>query len=70
MNNYKNTNNAYGMSGPFEAESKDDLADGMMSTFRVWATERVSSGEIDQEYLEQDIADMRAEFISGLELVP
>ena len=69
MNNYKNTNDAYGMSGPFKAESKEALADQMFETFKIWASEKVNSEEDLQEDVDEDIAAMRAEFIDGLEQV-
>lgn len=64
MNQYINTNPAFGMSGPFTAESKEDLADGMMAVFAIWAKERD-----DSEDMGIIIRSIREEFIDGLEEV-
>ena len=69
MTNYRNTNDAYGMSGPFNAESKEALADQMAETFKAWANEKVNSEEILPEDVDEEIAAKRAEFIDGLEQV-
>jgi len=55
---FENLNEKYGWNGPFEADSKEDLADMMMSTLRDWADEPNST---------QTVAEMRQEFINGLE---
>jgi hypothetical protein len=58
MKKFINTNDAYGMSGPFEAESREDIANGMAELFAQWSMENGRSVE-----------DMRSEFIDGLEEV-
>lgn len=47
MAKYRNTNDAYGESGPFEAESREELADEMMPMIRTWAAEAVAKREAD-----------------------
>lgn len=69
MASYKNTNDAYGMSGPFEAESEEVLADQMTETFKIWANEKLNSQEILPEDIEDEIQSMREEFIAGLEQI-
>jgi hypothetical protein len=71
---FLNTNERYGDDGPFEAESKEELADGMQDQFEVWAIEersKLENGEAmtDEEadaFDAQAIAEMREEFINGL----
>lgn len=41
MSLYYNNNEMYGDCGPFEAESKEDLADEMTETFESWADEEI-----------------------------
>lgn len=55
---FENMNVRYGHNGPFEAESKEALADDMMPTLIDWA---------DDPNATQTAEDMRAEFIEGLE---
>lgn len=52
---YANTDERFGYAGPFEAESKEILADEMMPTLQVWADEA-----------NRDVADLREEFINAL----
>lgn len=59
---YYNNNERYGDAGPFEAKSKEELADEMMPTFELWAKEAAAN---DAESVEE----MREEFISSLEEV-
>lgn len=66
---FKNTNDAYGMSGPFEADSREALADEMMPTFERWAKEAYIRDETDSFRVEDEIEKYRAEFIAGLEEV-
>lgn len=69
MAKYKNTNDAYGLSGPFEAESREALADEMAETFREWAKsirDREAGFVFD---MDAELAAMRKEFIAGLEEV-
>ena len=61
---FYNSNDSFGDGGPFEAESKEDLAERMESTFREWA---------DAEYYEENgytleewIEEKKAEYIKGL----
>lgn len=69
-----NTNPRYGDEGPFEAESAEQLADGMMNMFAVWAKESygqliIRGMSIDPSaYIEEQIKQMRADYISGLEV--
>jgi hypothetical protein len=54
---YYNHNSAFGDSGPFEADSKETLANEMEDLFYIWAKEKnKTQGEI------------RNAFIAGLEL--
>jgi hypothetical protein len=71
-----NTNPVYGMEGPFKAESFDALADKMTSRFIEWAEDNWNKElELDEpdiskeDYIKNDIALMRADFIKGLEEV-
>jgi hypothetical protein len=71
---YYNTNDTYGGSGPFEAESKEALADQMHATFQAWALEAVlKRDDIEPTardwWVSESIDQMRAEFIAGLEEV-
>ena len=54
----RNTNDAYGDSGPFEADSFEALADEMTVSFQLW---------IDCGDTEQTLEEQRKEFIEGLE---
>ena len=70
MNLYKNTNEKFGESGPFEAESRETLADDMVLLFRSWTSECETDAD---DFTDADLAlimdGMRTEFIAGLELV-
>ena len=63
MKKYYNNNERYGDAGPFEAESREALADEMMPTFELWAREAAARGEA------ASVAKMREEFITGLDEV-
>jgi hypothetical protein len=65
MKRFYNNNDAYGEPGPFEAESREALADEMMPTFRKWALEAQTRGS--ESKLSSLIAEMRSEFITSLE---
>ena len=75
-----NTNEKYGFAGPFEAESFDTLADGMMPTLREWAQDEIDRyrdqvyhGEADpgnEPDINSTIDILREEFIAGLEEAP
>ena len=69
MKSYYNNNDRFGDSGPFEAESAESLADGMMDTFKIWANEHFLKGKIEFGDIDAEIASMRDEFIKGLEEV-
>ncbi len=69
MKKFYNNNERYGDAGPHEAESAESLADGMHDTFKTWANEHYLADKIAFNEIEQDIADMRAEFIAGLDEV-
>ena len=61
MKKYYNTKEQFGWPGPFEANSKESLADEMLKTFNEWAE--------DSEDPESEIEQMRKSFIDGLEEV-
>lgn len=67
MKKFINTNSEYGMSGPFEAESADELADEMMPTFREWANQSIANGRLVLDLIDDEIQCMRDEFLAGLE---
>lgn len=67
MRKFTNTNSAYGMSGPFESESAEKLADDMTPTFRDWANQSIANGSIEPDLIDDEIQRMRDEFIVGLE---
>lgn len=76
MKAYRNTNEAYGMPGPFEAESREALANEMMPTFREWAKQAfwrhddsADATEDELEFIAEYIGECRREFISSLEEV-
>ncbi|MCP4679696.1 MAG: hypothetical protein GY854_30240 [Deltaproteobacteria bacterium] len=52
---YHNTNDKFGMGGPFDAESREALADEMAEQFQIWSAETGQPAD-----------DIRAEFIEGL----
>ena len=76
---YYNNNEKYGCGGPFEADSPEELSNGMTPTLETWADEEIDKfndmvyhGEADAEdepNRNDLIARMRSEFIDGLELV-
>jgi hypothetical protein len=65
MKKFRNNNGKYGDAGPFDAESKEELADEMMPTFELWAKEAAVRGETNDA--ESLVEEMRDEFISSLE---
>ena len=76
MTKFYNTNERYGDSGPFEAESKDALADEMSDKFVEWATDEYTmlawTGNIGDDvemddFIRERTSEMRTEFITGLE---
>ena len=73
---YYDTNGSFGEAGPFEANSKEELANEYADQFAVWASEKVQKmlqegHEFDSEETpEEDFtAEFKAEFIKGLEEV-
>jgi len=71
MPSFYNTNSRYGASGPFEAASKEALAETMHPTLRLWAEDRweedtEADPEAKGEYIAQAMEQMRREFIAGL----
>ena len=78
MKRYYNSDEQYGDAGPFEANSREGLADGMQPTFEAWAEEAYlhdcdrarELGEPEPNrngYIEQAISEMRIGFINALE---
>jgi hypothetical protein len=71
MTKYYNTNERYGEAGPFEAQSRERLADEMTDTFRKWAREFAIGSRIEDPTADVDemaeMLRMRSEFIEGLE---
>ncbi len=59
--------------GPFEADSKEELADQMTINFRIWAIEQwIADDTTDTpkfEYIARAMDSFRNEFIAGLEEV-
>ena len=45
MKKFRNNNEKYGDVGPFEATSKEALADEMADTFKDWAKEAQNDGD-------------------------
>ena len=78
MTTYYNTNDEFGMPGPWEAESREVLADEMTPTFQEWAdqawvslldqdAEGFEEADPDyQEFLAERMAELRSRFIAGL----
>jgi len=71
MPSFYNTNSRYGASGPFEAASREALAETMHPTFRLWAEDRWEEdpeADLDSkaDYLARAMEQMRAAFIAGL----
>ena len=72
MKKFYNNNERYGDCGPFQAETREALADEMADTFEQWANEEYDRNEEQgngEEFKKQAIAKMRSEFISGLDEV-
>ena len=77
MKTFINTDERYGLAGPFTAESKQKLIDGMMPTFREWAMDAfqktedgfngVESALTKEGFLAEAIAEMQDEFEAALE---
>jgi len=71
MPRFYNTNSRYGASGPFEATSKEFLAETMHPTFRLWAEDRWEEDadaelEPKAEFIARAMEQMRREFLAGL----
>ena len=64
MKSFYNTNDRYGYGGPFEAESREALADEMAPSFSDWADQKDPKTDAEKSEM---IAAMRAEYIAGLE---
>lgn len=62
---FYNTNESFGMGGPFEAESAEHLADDMVETFTAWAVDYAATCDDDVD-LEFVIKKYRDEYIDGL----
>lgn len=71
MKLYRNTNDAYGEPGPFEAKSKRDLALELVDTFEKWAIEELirHDQDLDEDTIAHMVDNMCKEFISELEEV-
>ena len=72
MKSFYNTKPEFGMGGPFDAPSRESLADEMLPTFTLWAEEKWNKDEDPsvpnkESYIYEAIHDMRREFIAGLE---
>lgn len=63
MKTFYNTNDRYGVEGPFEAESREALADEMAPSFSDWADQNDPKTDAEKAEI---VAAMRAEFIAGL----
>lgn len=72
---YRNTDEQFGFSGPFEAESREVLADKMMPTFREWSNDAYGSWLQDDRAEDEEfdregwILQTREEFIAALDEV-
>ncbi len=75
---YYNGNDEYGMSGPFEAESKEAIADEYEEkSFADWLGQAWNQMDVEEQneygtfedYSAIKIPQMRVEFIAGLEEV-
>ena len=69
---FRNNNESFGWVGPFEAESREALADEMMPSFEEWANDAYGHWLQDSEAGEEVdragwIAQTRDEFIASLE---
>lgn len=74
MSTYRNTDERFGFSDPFEAESREAMADEMQPSFETWADEaeaRYYESGTHQTAFDRDawIANCREEFIDALEEV-
>ena len=72
---FRNTDDSFGDAGPWEADSKEELADGMQNTFGTWASEaedkayemaRDLGGSLEGFDRQQWIALTREKFIDAL----
>lgn len=71
---YRNTDESFGWVGPFEAESREALADEMMPSFEEWVNDAYGHWLQDAEEGEEFdrsgwIAQTREEFIAALDEV-
>jgi hypothetical protein len=62
---FKNIDPRFGDSGPFEADSKEELASGMLGCFRDWAWDLMSDDD-DWSTIEEKVKLLRTEFIRCL----
>jgi hypothetical protein len=70
MKMYLNTKVEFGEAGPFEAESKETLADEGNGVFLNWADESWrAQGNNDTRTVADHLAEIRQDFIDGLEEV-
>lgn len=73
MAKFYNNDERYGWCGPFEAESRDELVDGMMPTFREWAEDAWNGDDettdSHDDYVAAEIETMRDEFYAALDEV-
>lgn len=80
LRTFRNTSDSFGEPGPFEAASKEALADEMAETIREWATAKVQRIEMDSPedlwdtesmngstWVEHFESEIRGEFIAALE---
>lgn len=67
MRTFYNKNDKYGTEGPFEAGSREALADEMAPCFSDWADQKDPKTDAEKAEI---VAAMRAEFIAGLEELP
>jgi hypothetical protein len=68
---FYNTISRFGASGPFEAASREALAEAMHPTFRLWAEDQWEEDpdaepDAKAEYIARAIQEMRSAFIAGL----
>lgn len=75
MKQFINTSEQFGDAGPFEAESKEALADEMQQSFEMWADEEMlRHHEINEVWpgrhvYHETIEQLRSDFIAGLKEV-
>jgi len=67
MAKFINSNAAFGETGEFEAVSREALAEELNGSFKIWATEYVQGNDGYEGTVEDRMAEIRAEFINGLE---